>query len=212
MQSIREARQPNYLFLLFFQGACGKPVFLTHLPLCPAICSARSVGELRRAGVTEAPTALFSLGQVVKVRVVSSDAAKRRIVVCEASSAHAESSSSSSSSSKKLDAAALAAVAASAASAVGADATAATLVGVEGSGADAVLSVRLADGTRAQLPAAHLTDHAALVAAALEAMRARVGRTLFDESGAAFCLLLYLWDFFFATRVSIASHSLLSRP
>ena len=31
----------------------------------------------------EAPTSLFSLGQVIKVRVVSADAARRRIVVCE---------------------------------------------------------------------------------------------------------------------------------
>jgi hypothetical protein len=161
-------------------ASCRLLSYSTHPPATPPT---RSVGELRRAGVTEAPAALFSLGQVVKVRVVSCDAAKRRIVVCEASSAqHTDSSSSSS---KKLDATALAAVAASAASAIGANATSATLVGVEGAGADAVLSVRLVDGTAAQLPAAHLTDHAALVVPVLEAMRARVGRTLFDEAAAS---------------------------
>jgi ribosomal protein S1 len=43
------------------------------------------LAELQRAGVTEAPTALFSMHQVLKVRVVSCDVERRRIVVCEAS-------------------------------------------------------------------------------------------------------------------------------
>ena len=98
-----------------------------------------SVSELQRAGVQEAPTTLFSHGQVIKVRVVTCDPQRRRMVVCEANAPAHERKA-------KLaapDGASSAAGNILQAHRIGSAVRGAKLVGIDGEGIDAVLQVDL---------------------------------------------------------------------
>ena len=87
----------------------------------------------------EAPTTLFSLGQVIKVRVVTCDPQRRRMVVCEANAPVHERKAKVVAHDKASDAADNSSLA----HPIGATVRGAKLAGIEGEGIGAVLLVDL---------------------------------------------------------------------